>query len=613
MMDKTSKMCGLFICFMILLATLFHGGFFSMEYITLTIAFLAFIVFSKDISISKSNFILLLGVVFLYYLSAIFSGYNVGMAITESTKPLLLLSASIIGARLKKNSFMNALTIASSTLGIIGLFSLCKVIEFTDFVYVYNGVKSLQSTMQYANSTAIMLVCGIFSVRALEKNKRHSFAYSATEILLTVCLLFTHSKIAIAVYIVLTILELVLLKDGISLKLILHSISAVFLYFAMQFLIDEKLSFVALVFLIISVLLISETISKIKRTTIKINRLTAIALITGILLAMLISLYFVDISTIMVRFLYYIDATKALIHNPLWGLSPGGWENYQYNYQSAQYYVGQVHNGVLQVGLDAGIFAMLLFVALLVISLIGLMKVWKSDKKTNDLYILLIFSALILHGFFDFDFSYGNILIILGICIAYGCKKIHPFELKSAHKSLAVVCVIFLVYLNISEAILFLGQNEFNKENHSKAARYYELAVKIRPYDVDSDIMLSLCQAKLGNTGQAEKIVAKAYEKHPNNQDIILKAMDIATNNKDFSQYITYQNQLLNCAPMQQNTYTNSIRYLDTFYQNNAIDDALYLKEKNKVIANAMEANKKMSKFNKYLHFGAEINISSLK
>lgn len=612
-MDKRLKSCPLFICIITLLATLFHGGFFAVEYIAITISFLVFIIFSKEIFVSKSSFILIFGVVLLYYLSSFFSGYNVGAAISESAKPLLLLMASMVGIQLEKNNFMKSLIITAATLGIIGLFSLCRVIEFKDFVYDYNGVKSLQSTMQYANSTAIVLICGIFSVRALNEHTKNNFVYSATEILLTVCLLFTHSRIAISVYIILTILELLLLKGGISVKLILHFISGIAIYLIMQLLINKKLSFIALVLCIISVLLISENICKIKKTTIKINRLCTILLIGGIFSAMLISLCFADISTIMIRMLYYKDGIKALIHNPLLGISPGGWGEYQYNYQSAQYFVNQIHNGILQIGVDAGIFAMLLFIVLLVFSLVGLIKIWKKDKKTNDLYILLIFLALTLHGVLDFDFSYGNILIILGICISYGFKRIHPYKFKIAHKSLAAFLVVFLAYLGVSETILFMAQREFNAEHYLKASDYYETVTKMRPYDVDSDIMWSLCQAKLGSPEYAEKIVTQAYEKHPDNSDIVLKAMDIAANNKDFPLYISYQNQLLSCAPMQQNSYTSAVKYLDVFYQNNLIDESLYMQEKNNVIASAMETNEKMSRFNQYLDFGAEIDISSLK
>lgn len=612
-MENKSKAYQLYICIIILLSTLFHGAFFSVEYIAVTISLFAAAILLKKNSIEKLSFILISGIVLLYYLSAIFSRYNVGAAITESTKPLLLLMASVIGIQLKKDSFMKSLIITAVTLGGIGLLSLCRIIDFKDFVYIENGVKSLQSTMQYANSTAVVLICGIFSARALKENILNHFTYSATEILLTVCLLFTHSKIGIFVYVVLTISELLLLKEGISVKLILHSLSGIAIYLVMQLLISKKLSFIALILCIILILLISEKISQIKKTTVKVNRLCTILLITGIIVATFISICFIDISTLMIRVLYYKDGIKALMHNPLWGLSPGGWGTYQYNYQSAQYFVNQIHNGILQVGVDAGIFAMILFIALLIYSLICLIRIWKKEQRTIDLYILLIFSALILHGALDFDFSYGNILVILGICISYGCKKIRLFEFKVPFKSLAVFSIVFLVYVGTCEVIQSMAQKEYRAENYQKAANYYATVTKMYLYDADSEIMYGLCKAKLGETDEAEKIVTKAYEKHPENSEIVLRAMEISANKKDFSKYISCQNQLLECAPMQQNSYTSAINYLDDFYQNNLIDEALYIQEKNNVISKATEINKKMSSFNQYLDYGADIDISSLK
>jgi len=587
---------------------LFHGGFFSIEFIILAISFFVFILFSKELSFSKPGLIMLLGMVLLYYSSSLFSGYNTGSAITESTRPLLLLMSAAVGARLEKSSFMKFLIIAASALGIIGLLSLCRIIDFKDFVYVYDGIKSLQSTMQYANSTAVLLICGIFSTRSFKNS-----ACIAAEIILTVCLLFTHSKIAIAVYIILMIAEQLLLRGGISLRVILNSAGALLIYLSMQFLINAKLSFIALVVCVVMALLISEKTANLKRTAIKTNRLTTVLLITGILAAMLVSLLFTDTSTFMIRLLYYTDGIKALMHNPILGISPGGWNEYQYNYQSAQYYVSQIHNGILQIGLDAGVPAMLLFVALLALSLTGLIRQWRKSKETDSLYILLIFLTLICHGFLDFDFSYGNILIILGICISYGFTEAYQFKLSKAHKSLAVLLIVFLTCLGVSETMIFFAQGEFNKGNYSKASDYYEFAGHIRPYDADSDIMQGLCQAKLENTGYAEEVITQAYNKHPENRDIILKAMDIASVNKDFASYIVYQEQLLDQAPMQQDTYTNSIRYLDNFYRNNLIDETLYSQEKNKVMNSAVEANRKMSTFNKYLDFGSNINIDSLK
>ncbi len=612
-MDKTSKVCQVFSILIILLATLFHGGFFAVEYILLTISILAFLVFGKNFRVSKTSLFLLLGIIVLYYLSSMFSGYNTGMAITESTKPLLLLAAIILGSGIKKISFMKSLVIASVTLGVIGLFSLCKIIEFNDFVYVYNGVRSLQSTMQYANSAAVVLICGIYATRALRKKDGNCFLCSVIEIILTVCLLFTHSKIAIAVYITTTVVELLLLKDGIPLNLIIHSLSAVLIYVVMDLLIKAKYSFVALIFCIIVVLFMAEKITTIKKSSVKISRFGAAFLIVGTVFALIAVLFFVDISTLVVRFLYYADGAKALIQSPLLGLSPGGWSEYQYNFQSAQYFVSQIHSGILQFGVDSGVFAMLLFFALLTLALIGLIKLWNKDKNTNDLYILLIFIALIGHGSFDFDFSYGCILIILGICISYGFADAYPVKLKVPHKSVAVLCVAFLVYVGLFESSLYFAKTEYNKLNYQKASNCYEFISKIYPYDTDSYAMWGVCQGKLGNQELAEKIISQAYQRCPDNRDIILKAMDMAANNENFPLYITYQNQLLKCAPMQQDSYNNSINYLNHFHQNNLIDESVYLNEKNKLITIANETNKNMSSLNQFLQYGAEIDLSIIK
>ena len=546
------------------MATLFRGGFFSVEYVTIAIVLLLLTMLTKELKIPIGGVVLLFGVTLLYYISALFGTYNANLAIPECTKIVILLLSVIIGVNIEKKIFFRSLISAALVIASIGILSLCKIINHIDFVYIYDGTRRLQSTMQYANSAATVLIAGIFAARLLLLTGKKQFVLSCIEVVLTTSLLFTYSRIAIAIYILLTLFELVLLNNGRWISILVKSVAGVAVFCVMLFFINQRLSFVALISCIVLTPLLCEFIIKIKPVSLKINRAVLILSAALSFAALFLFAQYTDMSTLMVRLLYYKDGTNALLRNPLFGLSPGGWGDYQFEYQTAQYFVKYVHNGILQTGLDAGIFAMLLFTAALVLPIIGLIKKWVMQKDANDLYVLLILAFLAAHGFFDFDFSFANILIILGICMSYGYQKYYFIHMRSIRTVVCSLTIVFFLHLNYTEFSLMSMPNRY-KDGDLKNSKY------------------------------------------------LTEMLSVAESNGDFSLYLHYQNLLFEIAPMQQRTYSEAIRLLDKFYSEGAVEERIYFDEKEHVIARASAANGKMSNFNKYLDFGREIDIEILR
>ena len=112
-------------------------------------------------------------------------------------------------------------------------------------------------------------------------------------------------------------------------------------------------------------------------------------------------------SSMVNRFVCWQDAAAVILKNP-WGIGAGNWQNLQYNIQSADYSVIQIHNSFLQMALDNGISAFIIFCMLIVYSI-------KQMRK--NAVLLSITAFILMHAFVDMDFYFISIFALLGICL----------------------------------------------------------------------------------------------------------------------------------------------------------------------------------------------------
>lgn len=146
-------------------------------------------------------------------------------------------------------------------------------------------------------------------------------------------------------------------------------------------------------------------------------------------------------SSFVSRLIYWHDALRLLWQNPF-GIGVYGWEQQQYQAASAIYSVKYVHNSYLQIALDGGVFSLL---AVVVVMALGLFNTIRQFIRTHQrVYLLCIFLiALIgIHAFFDFDFSYSTVLLILGCALSFGCG-----EGRQIHRTWYVVAIILCSFV----------------------------------------------------------------------------------------------------------------------------------------------------------------------
>lgn len=112
-----------------------------------------------------------------------------------------------------------------------------------------------------------------------------------------------------------------------------------------------------------------------------------------------------SLATFVERVVQAKDALLLLAQDLLFGVGPDQWQYRYFDIRSEDYIATQVHNAYLQLGLDAGIFAVLAFMAMFVYSII------RSFREGNAcIWASLLF--LFLHCFVDFDMNFSFFVVL---------------------------------------------------------------------------------------------------------------------------------------------------------------------------------------------------------
>ena len=135
-------------------------------------------------------------------------------------------------------------------------------------------------------------------------------------------------------------------------------------------------------------------------------------------------------STLLGRFLYYIDALPVILKHPF-GLGYYGYYSIQQEIQTGVYSVLNVHNELLQFMLDIGIIPTLLFY--------GYVGKIIFDKRTSnrDRQILLVLFA---HSLLDYDFQFLAMMFVVVLFLPSGNSR--EYVISSKMKIVGIVLSI---------------------------------------------------------------------------------------------------------------------------------------------------------------------------
>ena len=340
---------GAFVCVM-LLAMIGQGAFSVFWCLGLDLLFLLYLMLCRQRVKMDAIAALLAALPVFAAVSSLLNAANAYAALCEIAKyliyPLSYLALRSFADRRFIETVLYRITVF---LGAAGLLAMLGWEVMPGMVIA--GSMRLQSFLQYANTTAVLLGWGIF-VCAARFWETRNLAYSLPLAILTAALLLTKSRIVFWVF----LLVLVLFcfdKLGTRGRIVFAAAAGV-----------------ALVLLAVLG-----------------NRLFRISLFEP---------------TLVERFITYADALRLLAGHPM-GIGAGAWQYEQLLAQSAPYYVKYIHSAFFQIALDAGIVGLGAFLAVA-----GLALRRGFRRRGTAFYGLLL---LLLSSLLDAHLSFGLVIV----------------------------------------------------------------------------------------------------------------------------------------------------------------------------------------------------------
>lgn len=476
-----------FISMLFLINMLFAGAFF--EYVScltsiLLIGYLFYIFKKNGKLVFRENISsVAIGLLVLFYGLSCFWAVDAGMAFIGLFKflPLLLFMLVLMQGEgkdaLKHLPYWMAITTVITAV----------LMPFSPFKNIFSVAGRLAGTLQYPNTFAIVLL--VSQMMLLKKEKRKIIDY--------ICMLILLSGI---------------LLSGSRTVFVFTALFHV-IYFIFSKNKKEKIIFFSCLIgaaaLFIGFCVITDRTSLLKRY---------------------LSISVLE-STFVGRLLYFYDAIPLVLKNPL-GLGYLGYNYVQGTVQTGVYNVMYAHNDFLQIFLDAGWIAGILFIWATVRNAI---------KNENRIYLI----ALALHGMFDFSmqFIFVSMMLIYFFNFNEGKEKVLVSN-KGLAYGVGTVTIIASLYIGLSLFLPYLGQTG--------------LAYKMYPYNTQLSVRIMNAQNTLEN---ANKIAQKILKVNQHEQNAYEIAARYSASNGDISSYIAYKRKSIE---LDKYNFTADMDYCET-------------------------------------------------
>ncbi|WP_249029880.1 O-antigen ligase family protein [Tannockella kyphosi] len=408
------------------------GGYFEFASGLLTIYFTGCLLFaSKDkFTFNKDKTIYSVIIIVMMYLLVIPFSTDISMGIIGFVKYLPLIPIVLLVAKLEKEEKENIL----KTIPICGVL----MTMFSFFVSFFEGLDSFFNVsgryaglFQYPNTFALFLLIGLI-VLVHQKEDKNKLYYIYCVVLMGG--LFMSGSRTGMILMVLSLLMSCFLKETRRNGIVLGVILAIGWMFSLAWVVFNG----------------------------------EIGTIGRYLTASLSS------STFVGRILYVIDALPVIFSNPL-GLGYMGYQFLQGSFQTGVYNVAYVHNDFLQLFLDVGWVAGVLFILLAYRAI---------TSKENCSMFRMIALFISLHTLLDFHLQYISIFLIFILVLDYQpISKVINKKKKSKIKQItvknkvvygfAVVSILFSGYMGSALFLEYMNQDDLSLTLFSMNSRIY--------------------------------------------------------------------------------------------------------------------------------------------
>lgn len=413
------------------------GAFFNLWCIVLNLSLLLYFLLCRKRVVFDRVFFALLGLFGSALVSSFFLSGNLYTAMSEGLKYALYPLAYLFFKSFHdKRLIENILFRSTVFLAVGGLLAFAGMTVMPNMVIESSG--RLQSFLQYANTTALLLGLGILMAVDRFLTSKKWMTLLALAVLIPAFYL-TKSRIGFWIFALVLMLYVFsrLKRRG---RIIFAGCAAV--------------------------------------------TLLAVALVGSRI--MRISLFEV---TLVERWITYTDALRILATHPF-GIGPGDWQFEHLVFQSAPYYVKYIHCVFLQILLDCGVIGLVCFLYAVVPALIGGLR--KAGLPFFALLLMLMTSAL------DVHFSFGVVIVFAMYFLSAltperrGAEAVIP-PLAPRDRPLRLITLLPVLALSVfllSESLIFWGKS-MNTDN---AARAFNAAKALNP--MNNAVYLELAKAE---------------------------------------------------------------------------------------------------------------------
>lgn len=342
-------------CVCIVIFALWQGSYFPLQFLLMVaLILIAFILFGKSLYVSKKA-AFLFGISLLYIISLLILTENHYAGLIELLRSMIFPLTLILFFNTDPAKAEKAIFFALVSIAVLGL------LAFASVIYIPGGMveatNRLQSVIQYANTTALLMLIGIlYSINAFIKDKKPAK--------LVYCLLFasafflTGSRTALVV-----------------------ALAVCFLYAMIMLKRRGKLITVGILVIAIWAIVSLNIFTDLRMFRISLHE-----------------------PSLVERWITFQDAIGMMRGNWLLGIGTGNWQEWQFLYQSAPYHVKYIHNYYLQLLLDGGLLAPLLFLAATLPAII-------KGVRTKSIHGFILI-AMMLQALLDVDLIFAGVAMI---------------------------------------------------------------------------------------------------------------------------------------------------------------------------------------------------------
>jgi len=197
-------------------------------------------------------------------------------------------------------------------------------------------------------------------------------------------------------------------------------------------------------------------------------------------------------SKLATRFITYTDALKVFVKHPL-GIGPGEWTYQQFAFRSSNYYVKYLHNFFFQVGLDAGVLAVVLIFIMFFLA-------FKSFYREPETFAVTL--VIFLHSFIDIDLLFGALGFFLMYLWGSSLKIPEVVNVKNLLKP--VLIMLLIAFIGISSLLFqedLITKKAYQAYNKGDLVKAWEMAKKGKElcrYNAENYLLQGLIRKRTG-------------------------------------------------------------------------------------------------------------------